>query len=282
MHSSPSVPFSSSASTPRSLFNLVRSWSLTGVPNTPTSLHPLGLSTAFGPNTPPGEGMSPTSSYPSCISTISDLSPSIHEVGSISPSDLPSLRPESAGPPFPATSPIRSPSSSPYLFPGLPSLPAPSFHHCPSSLLHPRCLPPRYFAMLMPSAHRGLPHCPTNLRMTAPCRPLSGRPRLLRLHARPLRSTAPTPRQPTTPALVPSHRGKLPSLLPGSLITDPSLPPSFSTLSLSLPLGQPLQHSGLPSRSARPAPRDLQPPLGPFPPSSWSNAASLRAYNPDL
>ena len=169
-------------------------------------------------------------------------------------------------------SPVSSPSD----------LPAPSFHHCPSSLLHPRCLPPHYFAMLMPSAHRGLPHCPTNLRMTAPCRPLSGRPRLLRLHARPLRSTAPTPRQPTTPALVPSHRGMLPSLLPGSLITDPSLPPSFSTLSLSLPLGQPLQYSGLPSRSARPAPRDLQPPLGPFPPSSWSNAASLRAYNPDL
>ena len=272
MHSSPSVPFSSSASTPRSSFTLVHSWSLIGVPNTPTSLHPpLGLSTAIGPNTPPGEGMSPTSSYPSCISTISDLSPSIHEVGSISPSDLPSLRPESAGSPFPATSPIRSPSSSPYRFPGLPPHPAPSFHLYPSSLLHPRCLPPR-FAMPMPSAHRELPHRPNHLRMVAPCRLLPGRPRPLRLHARPLRSTAPTPRQPMTPALVPSHRGMLPSFLPGSLITDPSLPPSFSTLSLSLSLGQHLRYSGLLSRSARPAPRDLQPLFGTFPPSSWSNA----------
>ena len=275
--------FPLSASTPRSSFTLVRSWSLTVVPNTPTSpLPPRGLSTAIGPNIPSGEGMPPTSSYPPRISTISDLSPSINEVRSISPSDLPSLRPESARSPFPATSPIRSPSSPPYLFPGLPSFPASSFHLCPSSLLHPRCLPPR-FAMSMPSAHRGLPHRPSHLRMVAPCRPLPGRPRPLWLHARPPRSTALTPRQPMTPALEPSHRGVvLPGLLPGSLITDPSLPSSFSTLSLSLPLCQPLRYSGLLSRSALPAPRDLQPLLGPFPPSSWSNAASLRANDPDL
>ena len=74
----------------------------------------------------------------------------------------------------------------------------------------------------------------------------------------------------------------LPGPLPGSLTTDPSLPPSFSTLSLSLPLGQPLRDSGILSRSARPSLRDLQPLLGPFPPSSWSNASSLRASIPGL
>ena len=137
--------------------------------------------------------------------------------------------------------------------------------------------------MPIPSAHRRLPHRPTHLHMVAPCLPLPGRPRPLRLHARPPRSTAPTRRLPMTPTHEPSHRTMLPGCLPGSLITNPSLPPSFSTLSLSLPLGQPLRYSGLLSRSARPAaPRNLQPLLGPFPPSSWSNAASLRANDIDL
>ncbi len=86
------------------------------------------------------------------------------------------------------------------------------------------------------------------------------------------------PCQPMTPAHAPSHR----IVLPGSLITDPSLPPSFSILSLSLPLGQPLRYSRLLPHSARLALRDLQPPLGLFPPSSWSNAASLWSNDPLL
>jgi len=147
MHSSP-APLSPSAFPSCSSCSIASPWSLTGVPNTPASPHPLfGLSIAIGPNIPSGVGVSPTSSYPPLISTISNPSPSIHEVRSTSPSDLPSLRPESAGSPFPATSPTRSPSSSPYLFPGLPPLPSPSFHLCPSSLLHPRCLLLPRFAM---------------------------------------------------------------------------------------------------------------------------------------
>ena len=279
MHSSP-APLSPPAFPSCSSCSIAPAWSLNGVPNTPTLLHPpLGLSAAIGPNISPGEGMSPTLSYPPGNSTISDLSPSIQAARSISPSDPPSSRPESAGSPFPATGPIRSPSSFPYLFPGLPSLPFPSFHLCPSSLLHPRCLTPR-FATPMPSAHRGLPHRPTHLRMVAPCLRLSRRPRPLRRHARPPRSTAPIPRQPMTPALEPSNEIVLPGCLPGSPITDPSLPTSFSFPSLSLPIGQPLRDSGLLSRSVHPAPRDLQPLLGPFPPSSWSNAAFLSANVP--
>ena len=137
MHSAP-APLSPSAFPSCSSCSIAPAWSLTGVPNTPTSPHPLlGLSIAIGPTIPSGVGVSPTSSYPPHSSTISDLSPSIHEVRSISPSDLPSLRPESAGSPFPATGPIRSPSSSPFLFPELPQLPAPSHaspRPCPTHL----------------------------------------------------------------------------------------------------------------------------------------------------
>ena len=64
MHSSP-APLSPPAFPSCSSCSIAPAWSLTGVPNTPTLLHPpLGLSAAIGPNISPGEGMSPTLSYP--------------------------------------------------------------------------------------------------------------------------------------------------------------------------------------------------------------------------
>jgi hypothetical protein len=100
--------------------------------------------------------------------------------------------------------------------------------------------------------------------MIAPCLPLPDRPRPLRLHARPSRSSASSPACPSSPRSNLRPESCFPAVFP---TTDPSLSPS-----LFRPHDLPLD----------PTPRDLRPLLVPFLPSSWSNVASFHANDPDL
>ena len=72
-------------------YHFTITWSVTGVPNTPTSPHPpLGLSTAIGPNIPAGEGMSTALSYPPHI-RISLRSPTYHNRSTQSDPSVPRI-----------------------------------------------------------------------------------------------------------------------------------------------------------------------------------------------
>jgi hypothetical protein len=159
-------------------------------PGAPMPPAPSGLFTAIGPDVPPVEGMSPSSSSSPFNSMDFNLSPSTHAARSISPSALQPLRHASASsPPHPLCYPIcpfpRQQPLRPDL--GLAPLESPF----PFDLL---CAPPASLLLNIPPPRPRLHFTanlffhPTHLGLVSPLVPLPGRPRPSRRH--PLRLTA--------------------------------------------------------------------------------------------